>query len=133
MAWFKKARQPIAAPDKASRVPEGLWVKCPECDAIIYTRDLVESLSVCTKCGHHFRLTARERLLMIFDGDHWIEQDAAMRSNDPLKFTDTKPYRDRLTASRSATGLADALIVGVGRIDGIEAVAAAMEYSFIGG
>ncbi len=133
MAWFKKARKPIAAPDKASRVPEGLWVKCPQCDAIIYTRDLAKSLSVCTKCGHHFRLTARERLLSLFDGEHWVEQDAALRSNDPLTFTDTKPYRDRLTASRAATGLADAIIVGVGRIDGLEAVVAAMEYAFIGG
>ena len=133
MAWFKKARKPIVAPDKASRVPEGLWVKCPDCDAIIYTRDLPKSLSVCTKCAHHFRLTARERLLYLFDGDHWSEQDPQMRSNDPLQFTDTKPYHSRLTASRSATGLADAIIVGVGRIDGIEAVAAAMEYAFIGG
>jgi acetyl-CoA carboxylase carboxyl transferase subunit beta len=133
MAWFKKARKPIAAPDKASRVPEGLWVKCPDCDAIIYQRDLVKSLSVCTKCGHHFRLSARERLLTLFDGEHWVEQDAALRSNDPLTFTDTKPYRDRLEASRKATGLPDAVIVGVGRIDGVETVVAAMEYAFIGG
>ncbi|HUE86790.1 MAG TPA: acetyl-CoA carboxylase, carboxyltransferase subunit beta [Vicinamibacterales bacterium] len=133
MAWFKKARKPIAAPDKASRVPEGLWVKCPECDAIIYTRELFGSLSVCTKCAHHFRLTARERLLMLFDGEHWVEHDAALRSNDPLRFTDTKPYRHRLDASQKATGLADAIIVGVGRVDGREAVVVAMEYSFIGG
>ena len=133
MAWFKKARKPIVAPDKASRVPEGLWVKCPECAAIIYKRDLDKSLSVCTKCGHHFRLTARERLLMLFDGEHWAEQDAALRSNDPLSFTDTKPYRNRLEASRKATGMQDALILGVGRIDGREAVVAAMEYAFIGG
>jgi acetyl-CoA carboxylase carboxyl transferase subunit beta len=133
MAWFKKARKPIAAPDKASRVPEGLWVKCPECDAIIYTRDLFKSLSVCTKCGHHFRLSARERLLMLFDGEHWVEQDAGLKSNDPLHFTDTKPYRNRLEASRKATGLPDAIIVGIGRIDGREAVVAAMEYAFIGG
>ena len=133
MAWFKKARKPIAAPDKASRVPEGLWVKCPECDAIIYTRDLFKSLSVCTKCSHHFRLTARERLLMLFDGEHWVEHDAALKSNDPLRFTDTKPYRNRLDASEKATGLADAIIVGLGRIDGREAVVAAMEYAFIGG
>jgi acetyl-CoA carboxylase carboxyl transferase subunit beta len=133
MAWFKRARKPIAAPDKASRVPEGLWVKCPDCDAIIYTRDLVKSLSVCTKCSHHFRLTARERLLSLFDGEYWVEQDAGLRSNDPLVFSDTKPYRDRLAASRAATGLPDAVIVGVGRVDGIEAVVAAMEYAFIGG
>jgi len=133
MAWFKKARTPIAAPDKASRVPEGLWVKCPECDAIIYTRDLVKSLSVCTKCGHHFRLTARDRLLSLFDGEHWVEQDANLKSNDPLTFTDTKPYRARLEASRKATGLPDAILIGVGRIDGSETVVAAMEYAFIGG
>jgi acetyl-CoA carboxylase carboxyl transferase subunit beta len=133
MAWFKKARKPIVAPDKASRVPEGLWVKCPDCAAIIYTRDLVKSLSVCTKCSHHFRLTARERLLMLFDGEHWVEQDAGLKSNDPLHFTDTKPYRNRLEASRKATGLPDAIIVGVGRIEGREAVVAAMEYAFIGG
>jgi acetyl-CoA carboxylase carboxyl transferase subunit beta len=133
MAWFKKARKPIAAPDKASRVPEGLWVKCPDCAAIIYTRDLVKSLNVCTKCAHHFRMNARERLLMLFDGEHWVEQDASLKSNDPLHFTDTKPYRQRLDASRKATGLDDAIIVGVGRIDGREAVVAAMEYAFIGG
>ena len=133
MAWFKKARKPIASPDKASRVPEGLWVKCPDCDAIIYQPDLAKSLSVCTKCGHHFRLTARERLLTLFDGEHWVEQDANLKSNDPLKFTDTKAYRDRLEASSKATGMPDAVIVGVGRIDGIETVVAAMEYAFIGG
>jgi acetyl-CoA carboxylase carboxyl transferase subunit beta len=133
MAWFKKARKPIVTPDKASRVPEGLWVKCPDCGAIIYTRDLFKSLSVCTKCAHHFRLTARERLLMLFDGEHWIERDAGLRSNDPLNFTDTRPYRTRLEASQKATGLPDAIIVGVGRIEGREAVIAAMEYSFIGG
>ena len=133
MAWFKKARKPIAAPDKASRVPEGLWVKCPDCDAIIYQRDLVKSLNVCTKCGHHFRLNARERLLSLFDGEHWVEHDATLRSTDPLKFTDTKAYRDRLDASSKATGMPDAIIVGVGRIDGIETVVAAMEYAFIGG
>jgi acetyl-CoA carboxylase carboxyl transferase subunit beta len=133
MAWFKKARKPIAAPDKASRVPEGLWVKCPDCDAIIYQRDLAKSLNVCTKCGHHFRLSARERLLSLFDGEHWVEQDATLRSTDPLKFTDTKAYRDRLDASSKATGMPDAIMVGVGRIEGIETVVAAMEYAFIGG
>jgi acetyl-CoA carboxylase carboxyl transferase subunit beta len=134
MAWFKKARKPIAATsDKASRVPEGLWVKCPDCDAIIYTRDLLKSLNVCTKCGHHFRMTARERLLLLFDGEHYVEQDATLRSNDPLNFTDTKPYRGRLDASRAATGLPDAAVVGIGRIEGREAVVVAMEYAFIGG
>src|SRR5215210_2306821 len=133
MAWFKKARKPIAAPDKTSRVPEGLWVKCPECDAIIYTKDLVKNLGVCAKCSHHFRLTALERLKSLFDDEQFVEMDRNLRSNDPINFTDTKPYSKRLAASQATTGLADAIITGVGRINGIETVVAAMEYAFIGG
>ena len=133
MAWFKKARKPIAAPDKTSRVPEGLWVKCPDCAAIIYTKDLAKNLSVCTKCSHHFRLTAGERLRALFDGEQFTELDRDLRSNDPLRFTDTKPYGKRLAASQAATGQADAIIVGVGDVDGITCVVAAMEYAFIGG
>ncbi len=133
MAWFKKARKPIAAPDKTSRVPEGLWVKCPDCDAIIYTKDLIKNLSVCAKCAHHFRLTADERLRSLFDDEVYTEMDRNLRSNDPLHFTDTKPYAKRLAASQAATGHPDAIVMGLGRIDGIESVVAAMEYAFIGG
>jgi acetyl-CoA carboxylase carboxyl transferase subunit beta len=133
MAWFKKARKPIAAPEKTSRVPEGLWVKCPECSAIIYTKDLAKNLGVCHKCAFHFRLSAAERLRSLFDDEAWVEQDAHLASRDPLRFSDTKAYRDRLAAGLQSTGQPDAIVVGVGRIDGIEAVAAAMEYSFIGG
>ncbi|MFN2446584.1 MAG: acetyl-CoA carboxylase, carboxyltransferase subunit beta [Vicinamibacterales bacterium] len=133
MAWFKRARKPIAAPEKTSRVPEGLWVKCPECDAIIYTKELAKHIGVCHKCAHHFRLTAPERLRAMFDGEQWVQQDRGLASNDPLTFTDTKPYRARLEASRKATGQRDAVLVGIGRIEGIESVVAAMEYSFIGG
>ena len=133
MAWFKKARKPIAASTAPSRVPEGLWVKCPDCDSTIYTKDLAESLSVCPKCSHHFRLSATERLKVLFDGEQWVEHDAGLQSNDPLKFTDTKPYGSRLTAGQKATGLRDAIVVGAGKIDGLPAVVAAMEYGFIGG
>ena len=133
MAWFKKARKPIApAKDKASRVPEGLWVKCPECSQIIYNKDLATNLSVCPKCAHHFRVNATERLKMLFDGE-WVEHDAGLASTDPLGFTDTKPYKARLEASIAATGMKDAVIVASGIIDGIPAVVAAMEYGFIGG
>ncbi|MCC7178705.1 MAG: acetyl-CoA carboxylase carboxyltransferase subunit beta [Acidobacteria bacterium] len=133
MAWFKKARKPLAAPEKASRVPEGLWEKCPECDSIIYTKDLVRNLHVCEKCGHHFRMGALDRLKTLFDHERWEELAPDLRSNDPLTFTDTKPYRDRLEKTRASTGQSDAVIVGVGRLDGIEAVVASMDYSFIGG
>jgi len=133
MAWFKKVRKPIEPQaKKESRVPEGLWVKCPSCAEIIYNKDLAATLSVCPKCAHHFRLNAAERLRMLFDAD-WEEFDTGLQSNDPLKFVDTKPYKSRLDASINATGLKDAVICAVGHIDGIETSVAAMEYSFIGG
>lgn len=133
MAWFKKARTPLATPQKVSRVPEGLWEKCPGCDAILYTKDLVANLQVCDKCGHHFRLGAIERLSLLFDGGTWQEMAPSLRSNDPLRFTDTKPYADRLRKTIASTGRSDAVVVGSGRIGGYDAVVASMDYSFIGG
>jgi acetyl-CoA carboxylase carboxyl transferase subunit beta len=133
MAWFKKARKPIAAPAKTSRVPEGLWTKCPECDTAIYTKDLIKNLHVCAKCAHHFRLNATDRLKTLFDDERWEEIAPGLSSNDPLRFTDTKPYKARLTAMQKATGQKDAIIVGVGKINGVDAVVASFEYGFIGG
>jgi acetyl-CoA carboxylase carboxyl transferase subunit beta len=133
MAWFKKARKPIAAgKQKASRVPEGLWVKCPGCAQAIYNKELTSNLNVCPKCGHHFRIGATERLRMLFDAA-WTEHDQGLSSTDPLEFTDTKPYKTRLAASAKATGLKDAVIAASGHIDGIKTVVASMEYDFIGG
>src|SRR5262245_21851649 len=134
MAWFKKTRKPIAAPakEKASRVPEGLWVKCPDCSQAIYNKDLATNLGVCPKCAHHFRITASERLPMFFDGE-WVEYDKDLMSTDPLVFTDTRPYKARLKAGVAATGLKDAVIVASGAIEGIDTMLAAMEYAFIGG
>jgi len=134
MAWFKKARKPIAAAkEKASRVPEGLWVKCAGCSQAIYNKELATSLNVCPKCGHHFRLSAVDRLRMLFDDGQWTEYDRGLVSTDPLSFTDTKPYRTRLESGIEQTGLKDAIIVASGRIEGIETIVGAMEYGFIGG
>ena len=133
MAWFKKARKPMEAPDKASRVPEGLWVKCPSCNRALYHKDLAETLQVCPHCTHHFRMSAAERLATLFDDARWTEHDAGLRSLDPLSFTDTKPYRDRLAATIKKTGMNDAVIVASGLIADMPVVVAAMEYSFIGG
>lgn len=134
MAWFKKARKPIAAAkDKSSRVPEGLWVKCAGCSQAIYNKELATSLNVCPKCGHHSRVGAAERLRMLFDGGDWTEYDRGLVSTDPLSFTDTKPYRARLESSIEQTGLKDAIITASGRIDGIETMVGSMEYGFIGG
>ena len=133
MAWFKKVRTPIEPPaDKASRVPEGLMVKCPSCSTIIYNKDLAANVGVCPKCAHHFRLTATERLRSLLDGD-WEEHDPNLVSTDPLRFVDTKRYGDRLQASMKATGLRDAIIVATGRLDGIRTIVGSMEYQFIGG
>src|SRR5262245_1354496 len=134
MPWFKKTKTPItAAPkEKASRVPEGLWVKCPGCSQAIYNKDLATNANVCPKCAHHFRVSAVERLRMLFDGE-WAEYDRDLVSTDPLAFTDTKPYKDRLKTSIESTGLKDAVIVASGALDGVETIVAAMEYGFIGG
>src|SRR3954463_2535223 len=133
MAWFKKVRKPIEPQaKKESRVPEGLWVKCPSCSEVIYNKDLAATLNVCPKCAHHFRIGAAERLKMLFDGD-WQEFDAGLRSIHPLKFVDTKPYNKRLEATIASTGMQDAVLCAIGRIDGIETSLAAMEYTFIGG
>ena len=132
MAWFKKTRKPIAAPETPSRVPEGLWVKCPGCAKLIYKKELETNLQVCPQCSHHFRLTAMDRLRTLFDGPFEVFDDRLV-STDPLGFTDTKPYKVRLTAGLQTTGLTDAVAVATGRIDGIETIVAAMEYYFIGG
>jgi acetyl-CoA carboxylase carboxyl transferase subunit beta len=134
MVWFKKARKPIEpSPEKASRVPEGLWVKCPSCGHVIYSKEFQASLQVCPKCAHHFRLSATDRLKMLFDNGEWAEIDAGLRSLDPLEFTGTKAYRTQLDAAIASTGLNDAIIVGTGTLDGMPVVIAAMEYAFIAG
>jgi len=133
MAWFKKTRKPIEPKEKpSSRVPEGLWVKCPGCAQAIYNKDLAANLNVCPKCAHHFRVNATERLRMLFDAE-WTEHDPNLVSTDPLKFSDTKAYTARLKAGQATTGLKDAVVVGSGTIDGIPAIVAAQEYAFIGG
>ena len=135
MAWFKKTRKPIASAtaEKPSRVPEGLWIKCPGCAQLIYKNDLEQNLNVCPKCAHHFRITSAERLRALFDGGKYIEYYTDLTSTDPLQFTDTKPYRERLQKTIQTTGLKDACVVATGQMDGLEIVVAAMEYQFIGG
>jgi acetyl-CoA carboxylase carboxyl transferase subunit beta len=137
MAWWKKdrtkGRKPVAGPEKASRVPEGLMVKCPDCAHIIYNKELADNLNVCPKCAHHFRIGGVDRLRMLFDDAAWTEYDKGLVSTDPLHFTDTKPYAARLKTTIETTGLKDAVVVGSGRVDGIETVIAAMDYGFIGG
>jgi len=133
MAWFRREQAPLA-PRQAteSRVPEGLWVKCSNCKEILYRKDVLKNLSVCHKCSFHFRISARERLDMLFDGS-WEEFDRALQSADPLGFRDSKPYAERLAAGKAKTDCYDAVVCASGAMGGRRTVIAAMEYGFIGG
>ena len=133
MAWFNRKRKPIAPPSGPSRIPEGLWVKCPACAEILYKKDLVVNLNVCTKCAYHFQLSAKTRLQLLLDEQEWEEYDSELISTDPLNFTDTKTYKQRLKDGEVTTGLKDAVIVASGRLDGFPLIVVAMEYAFIGG
>ncbi len=136
MNWFEKLLpskiRTTGAADKKN-VPEGLWAKCDACDSIIFRAELERNLEVCTKCDNHMRIGARKRLEQFFDEDNRIEIAAEMEAVDPLKFRDSKRYRDRLTQARKATGEKDALIVMQGSVMGVEMVAAAFEFRFMGG
>jgi acetyl-CoA carboxylase carboxyl transferase subunit beta len=132
MAWFRREQTPLPPREQESRVPEGLYIKCSACKEIIYRKEVVQNLSVCPKCAFHFRLSARERLDLLFDGP-WEEFDRGLVSADPLSFTDTKPYAARLRDGKAKTDCYDALVSGVGALGGGRTVIAAMEYGFIGG
>lgn len=114
-------------------VPEGVWKKCPRCDAMLYQKSLSENHEVCPKCDHHLRITARRRLELFLDPGEQIEQDADIEPVDLLKFKDLKKYKDRLVAAQRATGEKDALVVLKGSIKGVPAIVAAFEFGFIGG
>ncbi len=133
MSWFRREDQPLPpVPDKRVRT-EGLWLKCEGCRNIIWKKDLAENLNVCPRCQRHFRMSARERLAMLFDDAAYEELDAALASTDPLRFVDLKPYPDRLRQARESSGMADALVWARGKLEGRPVEICAMEYGFIGG
>jgi acetyl-CoA carboxylase carboxyl transferase subunit beta len=138
MAWFKRKADKIgeiAPPEERTVKTEGIFVKCEneDCGATIYRKDLKANLSVCPTCSFHFRLSARERLLTLFDDGKYEERDAHLAPVDPLNFVDQAAYRDRLLKSQKATGLLDAIIVGEGKLGGRPVVIGAMEFNFMGG
>jgi acetyl-CoA carboxylase carboxyl transferase subunit beta len=130
MVWFRRSG-PAERP--ASKVPEGLWVKCDGCKETLYRKELENALFVCPRCGHHHRISARTRLSQLFDGGSWKEAFGTIFSTDPLEFTDSKPYAQRLRELREKGVRCDAVLVGVGRLAGRRVVIGAMEYSFMGG
>ncbi|HEY7368240.1 MAG TPA: acetyl-CoA carboxylase, carboxyltransferase subunit beta [Thermoanaerobaculia bacterium] len=132
--WFRKDRAPKAPREmRTSRMPEGLWVKCEICQQILYNKELTRNFKICPKCGHHFRLSAPERLRMLFDDERWEELDGNLRSSDPLRFKDNKRYRDRLREAEAGVGPSDAIVVGLGTMGGVPVVIGAMEFFFMAG
>ena len=132
--WFKKDRAPKAPREgRQSKVPEGLWVKCDSCRQILYNKELARNFKICPKCHFHFRLSAPERLRMLFDDGEYVELDANLRSSDPLKFRDSKKYRDRLRDAEENVGPSDAIVVGTGTLESIPVVIGAMEFFFMAG
>jgi acetyl-CoA carboxylase carboxyl transferase subunit beta len=134
MSWFEKIMPSRIKTERRTRsVPEGLWIKCPACDAVLYRAELERNLYVCPKCSHHMRMGARERLERFLDPDSGEEIGAGISPEDPLKFRDSKRYRDRLAQAQKATGEKDALIVLAGTLHGLPLVACGFEFQFLGG
>src|SRR5215813_562251 len=134
MSWFEKIMPSRIKTERRTRsVPEGLWIKCPACDAVLYRAELERNLYVCPKCSHHMRIGARERLEAFLDKGERTEIGANITPEDPLKFRDSKRYKDRLAQAQKQTGEKDALVVLAGKVNGLPMVACAFEFRFLGG
>jgi len=136
MSWLQKLLPPrIKATPGVNKksMPEGLWVKCPACEAVLYRTDLEKNLNVCPKCGHHGRINARERIEQLLDPEARYEIGSEVVPVDSLKFKDTKKYRDRVRAAVQKTSTDEAVVCGIARIGGQPAVLAAFEFGFLGG
>jgi acetyl-CoA carboxylase carboxyl transferase subunit beta len=135
VSWFEKIMPSRIKTERRTRsVPEGLWIKCPACDAVLYRAELERNLYVCPKCSHHMRVGARERLERFLDTSSMMEEiGAAIAPEDPLKFRDSKRYRDRLAQAQKATNENDALVVLAGTLHALPIVAAGFEFQFLGG
>ena len=134
MSWFKKIVPSRIQTERRSRsVPEGLWVKCAACDSVLYRAELERNLHVCPKCSHHMRIGARARLGAFLDPGSTHELGADVWPEDPLKFKDSKRYKDRLAQAQKATGENDALVALAGTLHGEKLVACAFEFQFLGG
>jgi acetyl-CoA carboxylase carboxyl transferase subunit beta len=135
MSWFDKLVPPKIKSQgvKKASVPEGLWKKCPACGTVLYNAEIESNLDVCPKCAHHMRIGARRRLDIFLDPQPRTEIGATLFPVDPLKFKDTKKYRDRLLEAQQTTGERDALVVVEGALKGMPLVAGAFEFGFMGG
>ena len=132
MSWIEKIL-PRAKTTQKSNIPEGVWSKCTACNAVLYKTELERQISVCPKCDHHMRISARKRIDSFLDQDNRLELGEEFEAQDILKFKDSKRYKDRISAAQKNTGEKDALVVMKGELNGMPIVAAAFEFSFLGG
>ncbi|MDE1178691.1 MAG: acetyl-CoA carboxylase, carboxyltransferase subunit beta [Edaphobacter sp.] len=132
MSWFKREENEIVNDPERTVRTEGLWVRCPSCNQVIFKADLAANLNVCPKCDYHFRIGARERIESLLEPGYELV-DLDLRSTDPLEFTDLKRYKKRLADAQAKTGLNDAIVNAIGSIGEQPVVISAMEYAFIGG
>jgi len=133
-SWFKRVRENIVTKTKDKKsTPDGLWEKCPRCKVIVPSKDLINNCYVCTQCDYHVKIGSREYFSILFDNGKFTELDADLSSGDPLEFTDTSSYVDRIRVSQSRSGLKDAVRSGTGKMNGQQVVMACMDFSFIGG
>ena len=137
MSWLERLVPSVVRSEKRSQgesaIPEGLWKKCPKCEAVLYKPELERSLDVCPKCDHHMRIGARTRLDWFLDKDGREELATDVEPIDRLKFKDIKKYKDRLTAAQKETGEKDALIAFRGTVNNLPVIVCAFEFAFHGG
>jgi acetyl-CoA carboxylase carboxyl transferase subunit beta len=135
MGWFTRSKAPKQTEEAAEphQLPDDIWTKCPKCEAILYTKDLRRAFGVCTKCSHHFRLTARQRVPLLVDRHSFIELDANLRSTDPLNFKDKKKYKDRIKDTEKKSGSIEAVLTGRARILNIPVMLGVFDSSYMGG
>ena len=133
--WFRKDKAPRALRDmgKATSLGEGLFLKCDGCRETLYVKEVERNQRVCPKCGFHFRLLVGERLRLLFDGGSYQPLFGDVRPTDPLRFRDTKRYRDRLRSYEASAGRPDAIAAGEGKVEGLRTLVAALDYAFMGG
>lgn len=133
MAWFRRSKEAIEPTTEKKEMPDGMWTKCDQCGEIVHKTELEQYLYTCPKCSKHFRIGSNEYIRILLDEGTFKEYDRKMRSVDPLRFTDTKRYRERIPEAIKKTGLYDAARWGTGKLDNRDVVFACMDFAFIGG
>lgn len=135
MGWFSRSKAPRPSTEviEKSVMPDDIWTKCPDCSAIIYTKELRRTLGVCPKCSYHFRLTAKQRIPVLADRHSFVEIDANLRSTDPLAFKDTQKYKERLKKAEKKSESIEAVMTGRARVLNVPVMLGVFDFSFLGG